>query len=306
MKSFFTKNVIIALTVIISLCLLYWGIEFLKGINLFKPANYYEVRFEKVEGLNVASPVMLNGFQVGQVAEINYDYKTNEVVVEISLDKELQVPMGSTITLVNSLMGAGSLQLTLSQNTAYYKVGDVIPSQRQPGLMNTVSEDMMPQVVDILPKVDSIMGNVNALTADPALLTSVARLDGITAQLAQSSIELNQLMRQLNGQVPGIMTNVNQFTGKLNTMGSDLNDMTAHYKNLPIDSTLNSLNQTVDNLRQLTGELNTQINSKNSSLGLLLNDRQLYDNANHSLASLDSLLRDVKRNPKRYINIKVF
>lgn len=302
----FSKNVIIGLTVIVSLALLYWGIEFLKGVNLFKPSNYYTARFEKVDGLSVASPVVINGYQVGQVSEISYDYATNQVVVEMSMDKELKIPMGSTVKISSSLLGASQLELNLSKNLAYLKVGDEIATDYKTGLMDQVSAEVMPQVVSIIPKVDSIMGNVNTLVGNPALQTSVSRLDGITAQLAQSSSELNELLRQLNAQVPGIMNNVNGFTGKLNTTGDDLNQISGKISKMPLDSTINRLNATIANLEQLTGQLNTQLNSKDSSLGLLMNDKQLYQNASNTLSSLDSLLQDVKAHPKRYINIKVF
>ena len=306
MKSLFSKNVIIGLTVIVSLALLYWGIEFLKGVNLFKPSNYYTARFEKVDGLSVASPVVINGFQVGQVSEITYDYATNQIIIEMSMDKDLKIPMGSTVKVSSSLLGASQLELNLSKNMAYLKVGDEIATEYKTGLMDRVSGEVMPQVVSIIPKVDSIMGNVNTLVGNPALQTSVARLDGITAQLAQSSEELNVLLRQLNSQVPGIMNNVNSFTGKLNTTGDDLNQISGKFKQMPLDSTINRLNATIANLQQLTGQLNTQLNSKDSSLGLLMNDKQLYQNASNTLSSLDSLLQDVKAHPKRYINIKVF
>ena len=306
MKSILSKNVIIGITIIVALGLLYWGIEFLKGINLFKPVNYYQARFEQVDGLNVASPVTINGFKVGQVSEIRFDYETNQILVEMSMDKNLKIPVGSTISLASSLMGSAGLELNLSKNPAYMKVGDVISSNVQTGLMDHVSDDVLPQVSAILPKVDSIMGNVNTLVGNPALHTSVSRLDGITAQLAQSSQELNTLIRQLNTQVPGIMNNVNSFTGKLNTSGDDINQMTAQFKSFPIDSTLNNLNSTVANLQQLSVQLNNHLNSKDSSLGLLLNDKQLYQNASNSLNSLDSQLQDVKKHPSRYINVKVF
>ena len=80
LNKIFSKNVIIALVIVIGLALLYWGIEFLKGVNLFEPTNYYIAKFEQVKGLNVSAPVTVNGYQVGLIKEINYDYKTNEIV----------------------------------------------------------------------------------------------------------------------------------------------------------------------------------------------------------------------------------
>ncbi len=302
MKSFFTKNVIIGLVIIVALGLLFWGIEYLKGANLFKPTNFYKAYFEQVDGLNVSSPVTINGFKVGQVSEISYDYDNNRILVEMSMDKNLKIPVGTTVSLASGLLGSAELELNLSQNSTYLNVGDEIKGTVQSGLMDAVSSNVMPQVKVMLPKLDSILTNVNALTADPALRTSVARLDGITAELAASSQQLTQLMRQINASVPGVMTNVDGVTSKLNTSAGDLNSVTAQLKAMPLDSTINSINATVANLEQLS----KKINSTDSSLGMLLNDRQLYNNANNAVLSLDSLLQDVKANPKRYVTIKVF
>lgn len=302
MKSFFTKNVLIALTVVVSLCLLYWGIEYLKGINLFKPANFYYAKFEKVEGLTVSAPVTVNGFQLGQVREINYDYADNQITVLMSLDKELRVPRGSQVSLSSDILGTAALTLNLAKNDSYYNVGDEIPTAVKAGLMDKVGDDVMPQVVAMLPKVDSILSNVNGVLSNPAINTSVSRLDGITAELARSSQQLTLLMNSLNRSVPGIMGDVKGVTGNLYTASGDIKHLSANVRNMPLDSTIKSLNATVANLQALSAKLN----NKESSLGLLLNDKALYNNANSSVMSLDSLLKDVKKNPKRYVTIKVF
>ena len=302
MKSFFTKNVLIALSVVVSLCLLYWGIEYLKGINLFKPANFYYAKFEKVEGLTVSAPVTVNGFQVGQVREINYDYADNQITVLMSLDKELRVPRGSQVSLSSDILGTAALTLNLAKNDSYYNVGDEIPTAVKAGLMDKVGDDVMPQVVAMLPKVDSILSNVNGVLSNPAINTSVSRLDGITAELARSSQQLTLLMNSLNRSVPGIMGDVKGVTGNLYTASGDIKHLSANVRNMPLDSTIKSLNATVANLQALSAKLN----NKESSLGLLLNDKALYNNANSSVMSLDSLLKDVKKNPKRYVTIKVF
>lgn len=310
------KNVIIGATAVVSILLLLWGIEFLKGINLFKPANFYYCSFEKVDGLNISAPVTVNGFQVGQVRDISYDYEHNKITVELSMDKKMRIPVGSTITLTNSLLGNNELALTLSHNPDYYKVGDYITATTQVGLMDKVGSDVMPQVNVMLPKVDSILGNVNALTANPALAQSVSRLNLITEQLAQSSIELNALLAQLRKQVPTVVSNVNGVVthadgvvGQVNGMASDLqatsanlNKLSYSLSNLPLDSTINRVNATLANVQKISD----QLNNKNSSLGLLLNDTKLYDNANASVNNLQLLLEDIKKNPKRYVTIKVF
>ena len=253
---FLNKNVKIALTVLVGLVLLYWGVNYLKGVNLFTPANRYYTEVESTEGLLVAAPITVNGFQVGQVREINYDYKKNKITVMLAMNKEMTVPEGSTISMVSGLMGGASLVLNL---------GD-------------------------------------GLTGNPALAAALGRLDGITRQLQASAQQLNVLMSGLNRSVPGVMNHVNGITGNLTGATSNLNDLSVSLKQMPLDSTINTLNATLANLQALS----EQLNDKNSSLGKIISDKELYDNANHAIASLDSLLTDIKAHPKRYINVKVF
>lgn len=303
------KNVLIGLTVVVSICILYWGIEYLKGINLLKPANFYYAKFEKVNGLTVASPVTVNGFKVGQVREITYDYDTNQISVELSFEKGLKIPDGSTITFSNELLGAAALQLNLGASKTYMEVGSVIPTQMQGGLMDKVGNDMMPVLVSILPKVDSIVDSVNQILANPAIAASVTRCDAITRELAASSAQLTELMASLNKAIPGmvhnangVLANANALTGDLRTTTGNLNTITGNLKELPLDTTLNRINATLANVQRLTAKLNNE----NSSLGMLLNDKKLYQNATSTVASLDSLLQDVKKHPKKYVTIKVF
>ena len=298
---FFNKNIKIALTVIAGLALLYWGINYLKGVNLFTPANRFYTEVESTDGLIEAAPVTVNGFQVGQVREINYDYSKNKITVMLALNKDMKVPQGSTINLVSGLMGGASMVLNLGSG-APMEQGSYIPTTDVPGLMDHVTENVMPMVTGMLPKVDSIMNNVNGLTGDPALAAALSRLDGITRQLQISAQQLTMLMNGLNRSVPGVMTNVNGITNNLTGATGNLTELSESLKQMPLDETMNKLNTTLANLQTLS----EQLNDKNSSLGKIMNDRELYDNANHAIASLDSLLTDIKAHPKRYINVKVF
>lgn len=302
MKSFFNKNVKIALTIIVSLALLYWGIEFLKGVNLFKPANFYYAKFDKVNGLIDAAPITVNGFQVGQVREIKYDYATNKISVMMSMNRDLKIPVGSSVAITSGLIGSASMELTLGDNTAYYKVGDEIPSFVPQGLMDKVKTEVLPGVGGLVPKVDSIMSSVNGLVGNPALVAALARLDGITADLSRSSQELHTLLVSLNRSVPAVMGNVNGITTNLNGTTENLQTFSTTLKDLPLDSTMAQVNATIANLTALS----QQLNNPNSSLGMLINDKQLYVNATNAVATLDSLLADIKKNPKRYINVHVF
>lgn len=294
MKKKFSKEVVIGATVVLAMLILFFGIEYLKGINVFKAANYYYVSYTNVTGLTVSSPVNVNGFKVGLVRDIKYEYDNpGHVLVELSLDKQLKVPHGTEALLVSDILGTASIQLNMNDTTAYHNIGDKLIGKTPAGLMDNVSNTLMP----IMPKIDSLLTAVNTLVGDPALLNSVRRLDNITANLEASSAQLSKMM---SGMSPTI-ENVKTISDNLNSITGDLNSVTAELKNLPIDSTMNNVYVTTENVKQLTNKLN----SDNSSLGLLLNDDKLYNNLSGAAGSLDSLFIDIKKNPKRYISIKL-
>lgn len=292
------KEIIIGSCVILALAVLYFGIEYLKGVNLFKPANYYSAMYTDVAGLQKSAPVTLNGLKVGQVSSIGYEYKNpGHVLVEMSLDKELRIPNGSKAVIEQDLLGTATVVLHMSDATEYQPVGSRLEGETATGLMGTVSQQLMPSVSAIFPKIDTLLTSVNALAANPALAASVTRLDAIT-------LNIDRTIRQLNAAVatlPATASNINTVSANLTTMTDDLSQFTGKINAIPVDSLADNLTALSANLRQLS----TELNNPNSTLGALTHDRELYNNLNAAAASLDSLLIDVKRNPKRYISIKL-
>lgn len=292
------KEVIIGACVIISLAVLFFGIEYLKGVNVFKPVNFYTASYTNVAGLQVSAPVTLNGFKIGQVRDIHYEYDNpGHVAVELSLDKELRVPQGTKAVIEQDLLGTSTVVLHFSESNNFHVIGDKLIGETASGMLDGVSTDLMPKVNAILPKVDTLLTNINALVANPALQTSITRLDDITLQMNRLMLSVNGTMAKL----PPVVENVNGITSNVNTITADLAELSGNIKNLPVDSLVSNLMVVSDNLK----ELSVQLNDPNSTLGALTHDRQLYNNLNAASASLDSLLIDVKRNPKRYISIKL-
>lgn len=292
------KEITIGICVLLALCFLFVGIEYLKGINVFKPANYYEVSYTDVNGLSLSAPVTLNGYKVGLVNNIEYEYDNpGHILVELSLDKALKVPSGSEAVIVTDMLGTATVVLKLSDSNDYHNVGDRLIGKTDKGLMSNVSDNLMPTVANIIPKVDSLVTAINALVADPALRNSVQRLDGITTNLESTMAQLNKSVNTL----PGIMNNVEGSTENLNKITGNIAQVSDDIAQMPLDSTMQNLKATTENLRHLTEELN----NPNSTLGLLMHDPALYNNLNSTVSSLDSLFVDIKKNPKRYINIKL-
>ena len=264
MKSVFTKEAKIGLVTIVSLALLYLGINYLKGINLFQPVNHYYVSFSNVKGVTISSPVFVDGFKVGLVRDIIYDYDTTgKIIVEVSLEDKMRLNKGSYIAVVNTFLSGAELHIHL----------------------NTY-------VDDFLKPGSTLEGRMEEDIAHPALAQSLNHIEKTTSNLEVSTRQLNQM---LSKDVPGIVNN-------LKTMTDNFSEVSANLKELDLATTVNSINATLANLKLTTDKLN----STDNSIGLLLNDKGLYDNLNSTMDNASKLLLDLRENPKRYVHFSVF
>ncbi|MDE6695598.1 MAG: MlaD family protein [Muribaculaceae bacterium] len=299
MKKIFNKEFAIGLSVIVAILILIFGIDFLKGINLFRPAHYYLAYYENVDELTVSSPVLIQGYKVGQVREVNFNYaKPGKIEVVMALDKNLQLPEGTVANIGTTLLSGAQIELTLGSGPKLLPSGSEVTAGVKPGLMSSLQDGLMPSIAGILPKVDSLLYNLNLLVADPALAASIQRLDGITNNLLATTQGLNSTM---NTQVPRLANNAVKVTQSLDTIVGNLGQLSYQLKSLPLDATVDNVNQLTANLSQFS----KQLNDKNSTLGLLTSDPELYNRLNQVSADIDSLIVDIKKNPKRYISIKL-
>ena len=298
MKTMQKKELMIGLTVLITLLILFFGIDYLKGVNVFKAANYYYASYTNVAGLAQSAPVTVNGYKVGLVREINYEYDNpGHVRVELALDRKLQLPVGTEAVLVTDMLGTSSIELKMGRESQMHKVGDKLIGANAAGLMDNVTKDLLPAVSSALPKIDSLLTAVTAIVSDPALLGAVKRLDAVMANLERSTSALSATMAR----TPAIASDAQTTMANVRQISTDLTEVTAALRRMPLDSTMANVQSLTERLNQISG----QLQSRDSSLGLLLNDPSLYNSLNAAVGSLDSLLQDVKRHPKRYISIKL-
>lgn len=298
---------IIGASVLLSLLILFFGIDYLKGINVFKSANYYSSSYTNVAGLAQSAPVTLNGFKVGLVRDIRYEYDNpGHVLVEFSLDKELKLPVGSKAAIITDMLGTSTVELRMATGDQYYEVGSRIEGITPGGMMDKVSNEMLPSLMTIAPHIDSLIVALTAVATDPALVNSIKRLDNIMANLETSTGHLNEAMRgvpALVNSTNSTMANAVTISENLNKISASLAELSEDLKDMPLDSTMRNINRITAHLDLAT----EQLNSTNSTLGLLLNDPSLYNNISNSTAHLDSILIDLKKQPKRYIPpIKIF
>lgn len=291
-----TKEIKIALVAIVGILVMYFGINFLKGMNLFSTNNAYYMTFDDIQGLGASTPIYADGYKVGTVDGLEYDYKENgPIKVKVDIIKDLRIPQGSKAEIVKDLMGNLQVNLLLANNPRErVEPGGIIPGAVNGGMMDKAA-NLIPVVEKMLPKLDSILTSVNALLADPALAASLHNVETITSNLTVSTRELNTLMAGLNKQVPGMI-------GKANGVLDNTNRLTANLASLDVQGTLNKVNQTLESAHQFTEKLN----SNQGSLGLLMNDTKLYDNLTSTMGHADSLVIDLKAHPKRYVHFSVF
>ncbi|MBO7417323.1 MAG: MCE family protein [Bacteroidaceae bacterium] len=289
----FNREVKIGIAGIIALFLLIYGINYLKGISLFKSSSYFYVQFEDINGLVKSSPVFADGFKVGIVNTLQYDYDhPGNVVAEIDVDPSLRIPKGTTAELQSDLLGAVKLNLLLANNPRErMNVGDTIIGSVNAGALGKAAA-MIPTLEKMLPKLDSIMASLNTLLADPAIPATLHNIENLTASLNNNSRQLERLMRD----------DIPQLTGKLNEIGDNFAAISGNLKQIDYAATMSKVDETLANVQQITAKLERNDNT----VGLLLNDPSLYNNLNQTAANAANLLQDLQNHPKRYVHFSVF
>ena len=291
-----TNEIKIALVAIVGILVLFFGLNFLKGMSLFSTDATYYVAFKDISGLSSSNPIYADGYKVGVVKSIQYNYaKKGDVLVQIDINPDLRIPKGSSAEIESDLMGNVKMNLLLANNPRErVNKGDTIIGSKNSGMLGNVAK-LLPTVQQMLPKLERILSSVNTLLADPALAHSLHNIEGITANLNTTSQQLNTLVAGVNRQVPGllrradgVMVNANTFTGNL--------------AQVDIAGTMAQVNQTIAQLNAFS----QQLNSKEGSLGLLMHDPALYNNLNKTMVSVDSLLINVRQHPKRYVHFSLF
>jgi phospholipid/cholesterol/gamma-HCH transport system substrate-binding protein len=296
-KKFFTREIKVGLMAISAIFVLYFGLNFLKGIDIFSSVGDYYAVYENIGGLVPSSPVYIKGFKVGQVEEVKYDFsKQKSFVIKISVSNDIQLPKGTKVELYDDgLMGGKAIQLVYAPITAsqpFYSSGDTIDSQVAIGLMGQLTAELLPKIESISTQTDSLIRSVRVLVDNKDLTKSLSSIEKTTADLAISS---SQLKKMMNNDVPHILSDVNVLT-------SDFKQISGNLKKIDFASTFASINHTIDNLNLISNKMN----SSEGTIGLLLNNKDMYVNLANSASSADKLLIDLQKNPKRYVHFSLF
>lgn len=292
----FTKEIKIALVAIFALVVLFFGMQFLKGLSILSSNNSYFVAFADATGLSTSSPVYANGYRVGVVKALNYDYAPDgKIIATLELDQQMRVPAGSRAELASDLLGNIKINLVLADDPLHMlAVGDTIPGAAEVGVMSKLG-GMLPAIEKMIPKLDSIMSSLNMLLADPALRNTLHNVEGMTANLDATSRELRTLSASLNSEVPGMLQ-------KTNGVLDNTQQLTSNLSTIDVANMMAKVDRTLKNVEEMTQRLN----NAEGTLGLLMRDKSLYQNLTRTAADADSLMIDLKQHPKRYVHFSIF
>lgn len=304
-----------ALTVV-ALTFLVLGYNFLQGRSVFRTGNFLYAKYNQTNQLMPSNPVFINGFQVGSVYSTDAaDETLQQIVVEIKLKDNYQIPANSIAVIEGSLLGTPSVKILMGNGKEYLQSGDTIQTQEAGGMFDGISAKIEPistQLQKTLASLDTVLLNVNSVL-DPStknnLQNVISNLNQATAGIVVSTASLQQLLNTQTGALAGSLNNVNSFTktladnnDKITGTLSNLETTTEKFSRLDIDATMKSLDASVKQLNDIV----TKINTGSGSMGALINDKALYNNLNSSVRSLNTLMDDLRVNPKRYVNISVF
>jgi phospholipid/cholesterol/gamma-HCH transport system substrate-binding protein len=289
---YFTKEVKIGITGIMALCIFIYGMNYLKGIQLFKPTVYFYVKYNNVNNLVKSSPVFAYGYQVGVVRNIHYDYAhPGNLTVEVGLNADMRIPKGSSAELVAEMLGGVKMNILMATDSQeYYMIGDTIPGVINNGLIGNMTT-IMPQMERIIPQLDSILTSLHVLLNDPNAPATLRSVRNTAEHIELTSLYLKNMMRK----------DIPQLTEKLNIIEDNVVVISDNLKDIDFALTFKNMEATVASVKMFTDDLG----NKESSLHLLLTDPRLYNNLNTTLVTASDLLEDLKRDPKRYVHFSL-
>lgn len=305
----------IGVLAVVAIALLVIGFNFLKGKNLFKKnENIYAV-YTDVQGLAKSNPVVINGLQIGRIANLDGGKDMKRILVTVSLFKEVNIPSNSLAVINPNLLGSPTLEIQLGNATTYLKSGDTLLTTLSGGAFDEALKIINPVLYEVRNAVKSLDSVLHIVTGvfDPTTKNNikdiVANLNTTTASFAISANSLQKMMDIQNGALSKSLENVNIFTTNLNGNNQRLNDILANAQKasaklaaINVQNTLDTLNVAVNNFKKGSEKMN----GKEGSLGLLLNDKTLYNNLEATANKLNILLDDIRVHPRRYVNVSIF
>ena len=297
----YTREIKVGVLAIICVFLLFYGFNFLKGVNIFSPTNSYHGVYTNLHGLEEQASVFILGHKVGQVDRLHYDFtKDSAFTVDISIRKDIVLPEGTSLALrADGLLGGMALELLFPedateklQQQALIEHGATLPTVYLPGIVENLQNELIAKIANAVEQVDTLVAQLNGQLEGDHLKSTLANVDRISGDLTDVSGDLRRIM---NTQVPGIVNNADTAIANLNTVIADIKAADLKATVARVDTAIGGVNAVIADVRAQKG-----------TLGQLIYNKSLYNHVDATVISADSLLTDIKAHPKRYVHFSVF
>ena len=312
------KEIIVGFVFVAALALLIWGIMYLKGTELFRNRMIVYAVYDRVNGLVPANPVTINGLVVGQVKTLEFSEKnTRQIVATLYINKaHYPIPANSVARIISSdLMGSKEIAIVLGDSAVLLKSGDTLKSLIEATLGDQVNQQLLPlkrKAESLISSIDTLATVLNqVLNADTRqnLVTSIGNIRQALDNLAHTTYNLDTLVTSERDNLARIISNVESISSNLKKNNEKINHILDNFSDISdslakanVPATINEVNRVVVNLNDVV----TRINKGEGSLGLLVNDKKLYNELEKASRDLNLLLEDIKANPKKYVKVSVF
>ncbi len=295
----------------IAIAILFIGYSFLKGNNVFSSENTFYTEYDNVEGLAVSKPVLVSGFQIGRVSNLTLQ-PNGKIKTEFKIKEDYSIPSNTVARIVSAdLLGSKAIVFELGNSTTMARNGDPLLSDVQANLLEKV-EPLQKKIENLVVKLDSVLSGVNSVldaNFQRDFKSSVHSISVSLKNLEKITGDVDGIMGQERSKLTNILTNLESITNnfknndkKINSILSNLDQMSDQLAKTQIKETIDNANQAMMDVKAITDK----INKGEGSIGLLLNDEQLYNNLNNASQNLDQLIFDLKNNPGKYLKISIF
>lgn len=292
------------------LVILFFGIKFLKGSDIFQKENTYYAYYNDVSGMLVSSNVLVNGLRVGYVKEIEAtNERADNFLVTFTCSSDIKIPQDSKITLFSAdLLGSKALKLQLGTSSKIIEDGDTLSSDRELGMLDNLGASVTP----LMNNLDSILTSLNKILntqTQTSLQNTIANLETTTSKLSSISCDLDNLMTSEKTKLAKIIENTESITANFKENNEKLSNIIANVDNIVDSAAKANIGTTLIETGKSIEKLNTVlgvIEKGKGNVGLLINDEELYKSLDNSAKNLNKLIEDIKENPKKYINVSVF
>ncbi len=307
-----SKYARLGVLIVVSLTILIWGLSFLKGNDIFKQSNEYFVIYERIDGLEESNDVVLNGYQIGQVTDINfYPDRSGRLLVKFMVESGIEIPVNSVAQIVSSdLMGTRSIKMIMSRENTYYQPNDTIPGAVESDLKEQVSMQVLPiknKAEELLGTIDSAITVLTVIFNEDArknLSESFENINRTIVNIEKTTSELQAIVSSEKESVGNIITNLDSITTAFNQNTGELEKTISNLAQFSDTLAQISVSPVLANIQKASRQLNNvllKLESKDNTAGLLLNDDELYQSINNLSSDLNTLINDIRINPERYL-----